>query len=154
MNEHNLPVTRRNEERPFAALRERMDRIFDDFAFGFPTFAGGGSNEFLPRAELKETDKELAVSLELPGVDKDNFEVTVQERTVSISGEKSHSDEKRDGDIYRSERSYGSFSRSFTAPFPIDADKVHARFDNGVLKVTIQKPDGYSAKARQIEIQH
>lgn len=136
---------------PIGSLRKQIDQIFDDFNRGasLPTLFGG---EFMPSTELKDTDKETVVSVELPGVDQKDVNISVSDRTIEISGEKKSEVEHKNDGGYRSERSYGSFSRSFTLPYAIDASKVDARFDKGVLTVKIAKPAEAQTQTKHIPI--
>lgn len=145
------PVPANKQVWPFSTLRDRMERIFDDFARDLRPFT---ALDFFPDAELSEAGDRLTLALELPGIDPKDVELSVQDRTITISGEKKQNGEAKDGEVYRSERSYGAFVRSFTAPFPVDADAVEANFDKGVLTIAVPKPAGYTGRPRQIEIKH
>jgi HSP20 family protein len=138
---------------PFAAFRRRMDRFFDEFARDFPS-PGGLSTEFLPGAELSESKDALSLRLELPGIEEKDVKISAEDRTITVSGEKRQSSEAGNGGRFESEFSYGAFSRTFATPFPVDADKVDARFANGVLTITIPKPADYAGRQRQISIKH
>lgn len=131
------------------SLRNEIDRVFSDFPIAWFDRQGA----VLPQMDVSETEKEVAVSIELPGVDQKEVDLSVTDQVLTVSGEKKSETEKKDGGTYRSERHYGSFSRSLTLPFKIDPDTVNATFDKGVLKVTIQKPAEYKTKAQKIEIQ-
>ena len=99
---------------PIGSLRTQIDQIFDDFNHGISVPAMFGGTEFMQSTELKDTDKETVISVELPGVDQKDVSISVNERTIEISGEKKSEVEDKNGDGYRSERSYGAFTRSFT----------------------------------------
>jgi HSP20 family protein len=148
MNEMTTPTLA-----PFAALRSRIDRLFDEMTRDFPS-PSFRATEFLPEAELSETDQAFNLKLELPGIDEKDIKITTEDRTITISGEKRKSREGGNGGRFESEFSYGAFSRSFTAPFAIDPEKVEARFLNGVLTITMTKPADYAGKQRQIQIRH
>src|SRR5690606_7161427 len=107
-----------------------------------------------PSLDMHEADGKIMISAELPGVDERDIEISVHEDMLTISGEKKSEFEDREGDAYRSERSYGRFSRTLRLPFQVDADKVEARYDKGVLKLTIEKPAGAMEQAKKIPIQH
>lgn len=154
-----LPVTQgsRNMMSPFDMLQDRIDRIFDDFSTGFrmmPSVFGNGDLDLTPSLDLHETDKAMFVDAELPGVDEKDIDISVADDMLTISGEKKSEFERKEGDRYRFERSFGRFSRSVTLPFKIDADKVEAKFDRGVLKLTIPKPAGAQQQMRKIAIKH
>lgn len=153
-----LPATQgnRNLTNPFDVLQDRIDRMFEDFTTGFrlPSVFGNGDFGLNPSLDLHETDKQVMVSAELPGVDEKDIDISVADDMLTISGEKKSEFEHREGDRYRSERSYGKFSRSVTLPFKINPDKVEARFDKGVLKLTIPKPAEALQQMRKIPIKH
>jgi HSP20 family protein len=135
---------------PIAALRREMDRLFENFAPRFLEF--NGQEALLPDTDFAETDKEIVVTAELPGVDPKDVEISLQNNVLTIRGEKrSQRDEKKEHYQF-AERSYGSFERAMTVPDGIDAAKVEAKFDKGVLKVTLPKPPELQAKRQKIEI--
>jgi HSP20 family protein len=124
-----------------------MDRLFDDFFsnFGLTPFNEGwrefseGWREFSPSVDISENDKEIKVSAELPGLDDDDIQVTLDRDLLTISGEKKEEKEDKRQNYYRLERSYGSFRRSLRLPAEVEADKIEATFKNGVLKITLPK---------------
>lgn len=140
---------------PFASLRKQMDELFDDFsATGRAVRPFGGG--FAPRIDVSETDKELRVTAELPGVEQKDIEVVLVGDTLTIKGEKrTESEEKKDEKgrmFHRVERTYGAFQRAIALPFEADTDKVDAKFRDGVLTVTVQKPAEVLKQTRKIEI--
>jgi HSP20 family protein len=136
---------------PIAALRREMDRLFETFAPRMD-FGAWGEGRFLPDSDYAETDKEIVVTAELPGVDLKDVEVSLQNNLLTIRGEKrSQRDEKKEHYQF-AERAYGSFERTITVPEGIDASKVDAKFDKGVLKVTLPKPAELQGKRQRIEI--
>lgn len=138
---------------PFASLQRQMNRLFDDAFAGYAPLARAGSGATLaPSIDVKETDKAIEVEAELPGVDEKDVQVTLEDGVLTIKGEKKAEKEESKKGYYMSERSYGSFLRSFELPAGIDADKVNATFTKGVLKVTLPKPAEAQAKAKKIEI--
>lgn len=132
-----------------AAFRRQFDRLFDDFSVPMLRF---GNGDLLPEMDYAETDKDIVVTAELPGVDAKDVEISLSDRTLSIRGEKKSERDEKDADYRLTERSYGSFERTMSVPDGIDADKVSAAFDKGVLKVTLPKSEAMRAKSRKIEI--
>lgn len=142
-------------EEPFLELRKATDRLFDEFfrSFKWPLtewrpswhlrLAPFGSD--WPLVDMDENDEEIRITAELPGVDRENIEVSVTDDRVTIRGEKKGQQEKRERGHYRMERSYGSFQRSFELPCEVEPDRVDASFKDGVLTVTLPK----SASARE-----
>lgn len=103
-----------------------------------------------PSVDVFEDDDNVVVKAELPGVNKDDLDVNVEENTITISGEKKKEEKKEEKDYYRIERSYGSFKRSFSLPAEVESAKAKARFKDGVLEVTIPKSE--KAKKKQIKV--
>jgi HSP20 family protein len=131
------------EEHPFLTLQREMNRLFDDFFGGralepFSTF-GQGWDAFSPQVDVVETDKEIRVSAELPGLNDKDVEVSLSHDMLTISGEKKQEKQERGRDYYRAERSYGSFRRSIPLPAEVDTNKVDAVFSKGVLTITLPK---------------
>ena len=165
-NQQNLPSTRSSEGRsllaPFDELHDRIDRIFNDFSrgFGMPDLLGNGGRmgqfmgggQLMPSMEMHEADGKVMISAELPGVDEKDVDISVKDDMLTISGEKKSEKEFKEGEGYRTERSYGSFSRSVSLPFHIDPDAVEARFERGVLKLTIPKPPEAQQQVKKIQI--
>ena len=135
---------------PLASLRREMDRLFDDFRRGWPEAGEGGV--MTPRVDVSETDTELKVEAELPGVAEKDVEVTLRDGGLTIKGEKRHEKEEKGKSYYLAERSYGSFTRTIPLPFEADPDTVEARFAKGVLTVTVPKPPEAKAKTKKIEV--
>jgi HSP20 family protein len=137
---------------PFSALRREMDRVVDSFGreFGWP--AAGQPGAAAPSIDVSETDSEIKVEAELPGVDQKDVEVIVADNLLTIKGEKKAEKEEKKKDYHLIERSYGGFARSITLPFVAEPDKAKASFKNGVLTVTLPKPPEMKAKARKIAI--
>ena len=148
------------------AIHNQIDRIFNDFGSGFgfsKSFwdegirmpAVWGEGKVVPSLEMHDTNGKLTITAELPGVDEKEIDVSVDDQMLTISGEKKSEVEHKDGDRYRTERSYGKFSRSISLPFAIDPDKVEARFEKGVLKLTIEKPaHAQQKRVKKIAIRH
>jgi HSP20 family protein len=138
---------------PFGTLQREINRLFDDAFRGFGVPAFGEESPLLrPAVDVKETDRALEVSVELPGIDEKDIEVTVSDGTLTIRAEKKAERESEEADYHLMERSYGSFCRSLALPFAVDQDKVTAVFDKGVLKLALPKPPEMAAKVRKVEI--
>jgi HSP20 family protein len=159
MQPRNLPAARgngRNMMAPFDMFQDRIDRMFDEFATGssMPRMMAGDGFGLTPSLEMREEDGRVMINAELPGVDEKDIDISADDDVLTISGEKrSEFEDKQDGH-YRSERSFGRFSRSVRLPFVIDPDKVDARFDKGVLKLMVERPPEAAQHTRRIEIRH
>lgn len=151
-----MPV-RRDDEHPFFGLRREMDRIFEDFFQGFASIGpfAGRSGEFAPRLDVTETEKELRIKAELPGMDEKDVEVTLTQDVLTIRGVKKEEQEEKNGNYYRMERSFGSFTRSVPLPAEVDREKVAASFKKGVLTITLPKTarDAEGSKKIRVESQ-
>jgi HSP20 family protein len=137
---------------PFGSLRRDMERLFEDFSrdFGWgPPAAGGG---MAPRVDVSETDSEIKIEAELPGVDEKDVEVILSDGRLTIKGEKKQEKEEKKKDYHTVERSYGSFARSIALPYEADPGKIKATFAKGVLNVTVPKPPEVKAKEKKITI--
>lgn len=125
---------------PFSLLRrmtEEMDRAFHDF--GLNPGAGSGIG-WAPAIEVSERDGQYKVRAELPGLSPDDVKVEVSNRTLTIQGERSEEREQTDKNVYRSERQYGAFYRTVPLPEGADVEHANAKFDNGLLEVSVPVP--------------
>jgi HSP20 family protein len=135
---------------------KEMEDMQKRFASLMPSLTGNGETETLtiaewsPSVDISEDDKEYAVKAELPDVKKEDVKVNVENGVLTITGERKFEKEEKTKKYHRIERSYGNFTRSFTLPEGVKADKVSAEFKDGVLNVRIPKDE--SAKPKAIEI--
>ncbi len=107
--------------------------------------------EFAPLTDVAETDEAYTVSIDLPGLKKEDIKIEVTDNVLNVSGERKNESQFSDGQIHRLERSYGSFKRSFALPKAVSADDIEAHYENGVLNVKL--PKSKIAQSRKIEIQ-
>ncbi|WP_299754143.1 Hsp20/alpha crystallin family protein [uncultured Boseongicola sp.] len=137
---------------PFGALRKQIDSLIDDFDTGMLSKTDG----FAVRSNLSETDKEICITAELPGIEMKDIDVEVTGNRISLKGEKKSENEEKGEEegreFHRIERHSGSFFRSMTLPFDIDPDKVDAAVKSGVLTVTIPKPPEAVTKVKKVEV--
>jgi len=136
-----------------AAPTGDFDRLFGDLWSGFGRGAMvAPASRFVPRIDASETDEAYRVTAELPGLEKDDFSVMLDEDVLTIKGEKrSTHDEEVDG-VRHVESGHGSFERRFRFPKPIAVDAVDAVYENGVLTVTLPKPEEDRPQARTIPV--
>lgn len=130
---------------PLRALR-RTDDVFEDFFRDL--FRGGDAVQ--PPAEVAESDHEVTVKMVIPGVPKDQLQITVQDDVVSVRGEMKRESEEKKKSFYRQEIRYGAFQRSVPLPCDVDPAKATATLEHGVLTVTLPKAE--EQKARQVKI--
>jgi HSP20 family protein len=137
---------------PLFSLHRDVNRLFDDVfrGFGVPAFGGFDRGAAWPHVELGETDKEIRVTAELPGLDEKDVDISIEEGALTIRGEKRA--EVDDKDRGYSERSYGRFERRIGLPRGIERDKAGATFKNGVLTVTLPRSEVPDDNRRRIPI--
>jgi HSP20 family protein len=147
-------VYRDLEQSPFLSLHREVNRLFDDAfrGFGLPSefgrFPSLGSG--WPNVEIADSDKELRVIAEVPGLDEKDIELLLEDGALTLRGEKKSETEDRGRQF--SERFYGRFERRIGLGSEIDQDKVNASFKNGVLTVTLPKTERAQSKAKRIAI--
>ncbi len=139
-----------NNFRGLSELQRDMDRMFD--AFLTPHRGEGElTSAFQPATDLDETEDHYEVSMDLPGIPKDSVKIELHNGTLTVSGERKYENKGKDKEGGRFiERSYGHFRREFSLPKTVDADRVEAEFNDGVLKIFIPKTE--VAKPKQIKI--
>lgn len=140
------------QSHPLLSLHREVNRLFDDVfrGFGVPSFVGFERGRSWPHVELSETDDEMRITAELPGLDEKDVELTVEEGVLTLRGEKRA--EVDDKDRGYSERSYGRFERRIALPRGIAREHVGATFRNGVLTVTLPKTEAANENVRRIPI--
>ena len=153
----NLP-TRQEEADPFRDFQRQMNRLFDDFFGETPLAERGREPEwapaaFLPRVDVSETDAEVKVSAELPGMDEKDVSVELQDDVLVLRGEKKREQEEKGKNWYRREQSYGAFRRAIELPAGVDAGQAKAQFKKGVLTFTAPKRAEEQAQRKAIPIQ-
>lgn len=143
-----------------ASLRDEMDHLFDSLSrsFGFPELRMP-SIELPSRAgiadvrfEVSESDKAVEVTAEAPGLETEDFEITLSEGMLTVKGQKRDEREQKGKDFYVSERRYGSFSRSFRVPESVNEDRVSAKFDKGVLSIHLPKRANPKRASKSIQV--
>ena len=144
-----MAIARYNRGNDFDFLRREMTRLFDDLR---PRGDNGSTESavWAPRADLSETDEAYVIAVDLPGVSREDLDITIEDGTLKISGERSLNEEHQSGQFYRIERSYGQFFRSFSFGANVDADNIEAQFDDGVLTIRVGKAE--ERKPRRIEV--
>lgn len=148
---------RQQAENRLLDLRSQIDRLFDDFYsgnFSLSSFLRDyeGMGDFSPRMDLEESEKEITISAELPGLKPEDVDISLENNTLTISGEKRVEKEDQGKRYYRVERSYGSFSRRIPLPAEVEEDRIDASLKDGLLKVTLPKSKEAQAKSRRIPI--
>ena len=152
-----LPV-RREEADPFRDFQRQMNRLFDEFFGEAPLAERERGPEwapaaFTPRVDVSETDAEVKVSAELPGMDEKDISVELQDDVLVLRGEKKSEQEEKGKNWFRREQSYGSFHRAVELPAGVDASKAKAQFKKGVLTFTAPKRPEEQARRKTVPIQ-
>lgn len=137
-------------------IREEMNRLFDDVFSSLPFTEkrrGLLEGEWLPSVDVAETDENVVVTAELPGVSQDDVDITIVNDVLTLKGEKKEEKEIKKENYHRIERSYGSFQRSVSLPTGVKADQAKATYKNGVLHVTIPKVEEAKPKTIKINVE-
>jgi HSP20 family protein len=141
----------------FDAMRSDLDRVFERFERGWPSFAGlmprsGDGRPLAAQLDVREEDDKIIVEADLPGVDEKDVAVTFAGGVLTIKGERRSEREEKKDDYHIAERSFGRFERALRLPDGIDEGAIEANFDKGVLKIVAPKrPEAMKAE-RKIEI--
>jgi HSP20 family protein len=128
----------------------RLNALLDEALTGWPVGNGVSTSAWLPSVDVFEDKESLKIVAELPGLKPEDVKITLENSTLTLRGEKKQVAEEKTERVHRYERSYGSFERSFSLPNTVDADKVAASFENGVLTITLPKAE--KAKPREIAV--
>jgi HSP20 family protein len=139
--------------REFETLSERMRRWADFPPFGATLFRApliAETTEWLPAVELVEKDGEFVLTAEIPGMAREDVDVTVEDNVLTLKGEKKFERDEEKEEMHIREREYGAFTRAFTLPRNVDAAKIRAEYRDGIVEIHL--PKGPEAKGRQIEI--
>jgi HSP20 family protein len=142
------------EWRPFreiSRLRREMDRLWDDYFGSGRRGLQPMTTEFAPAVDVKETDTQVVVKAEVPGIEAKDINISVTGDVLTIKGEKKSEREEKEENYHVVERSYGSFSRSLGLPAAVDLDNIEASYDKGVLTVTCPKKEEVKPKAIEIK---
>ena len=129
--------------------RDWFDRFFEDFTM--PSVFSEGTG-FSPAFDVSETDDQLTVKAELPGIAEKDIDISISDGILTVKGEKKHEKEEENARYHTVERRYGSFSRTMRLPDDVDTERVDATFKDGILKLTLPKIE--ASKPRKIEIKN
>ncbi len=144
-----MAVVRWEPLRELAALQNEMSRWMNTMAGGTPG-DGGSTSTWLPPVDAWETERELVLSFDLPGIAEDKISVELEDNVLTVSGERERDQEETGDRFYRYERRFGTFSRSVTLPQGVDEDAIQADYRNGVLEIRVPKPE--EQKPRRIQV--
>jgi HSP20 family protein len=134
-----------------STFEQRVSRLFNDALAGWDwPYRESTVASWTPPVDIFEEANEIRILAELPGVSPDDVKISVENNVLTVHGTKHQATEEKSDRVHRYERSYGAFERSFTLPATVDAEKIKARYEHGVLTVTLPKAE--KAKPRQIEV--
>jgi HSP20 family protein len=120
-----------------------IDRFFSDSM----ARSGGSSYSFVPKVDIIENEKAYELSVAVPGLSKEDFKIDLNDNFLTVSGERKFSKEKNENNLHVVETQYGNFSRSFSLPENVDANKITATYTNGILEITVPKDEKKVLKA-------
>ena len=155
VNENLLEVRSKNStiwdemQRMHNQMNSMMESFFESPSFRSPFWA---QNVSRPRADTWETEKEVHAEIELPGMDKNDIRLNLSEGALEVRADKKSESKEEKKDFYRMERSSSHFYRSFSLPRNIDVTKANAKYENGVLRISIPKTKQVNVKSRVLEI--
>ena len=151
-------LARRQDVDPFRSFQREMNRLFDDFFNDAPLAMRTGGEGlatagFSPRVDVSETDKDVTVSAELPGLDEKDITVEMADTSLTIRGEKKEEKEEKGKNWYTREQTYGSFHRVIPLPASVEGGKASARFKKGVLSITVPKKAQALSQRKSVKIE-
>ena len=120
-----------------------IDRFFNDSL----ARTGGSSYSFVPKVDILENDNAYEINVAVPGLNKEDFKIDLNDNFLTVSGERKFSKEKKENNLHVVETQYGNFSRSFSIPENVDASKIQAKYNNGILEITVPKDEKKTLKA-------
>ena len=130
-----------------ATLRDEFDRLFD---FSWPSRDTGLLGGWSPALDVYDTKENLVVTVEVPGMKKEDIEISLHDGLLTVSGERKDLREQTEGQAFRSERYFGKFQRSLSLPSAVDGNKVKANYKDGILSIHLSKAE--EAKPKQISV--
>ena len=145
-----MAIIRFNSFRDALALQNRVNSLFQDFCRGQGEADTLTTAAFVPQVDVYEDEHKVVLKLEVPGMKQDDFDIRVENNTLTVRGERKFEKEEKKENFHRIERRYGSFYRAFTVPTTISTENVKASYDAGVLKIELEKRA--EAKPKQIKV--
>lgn len=137
---------------PWNPFRE-MDSFISDKNNFMQRMPFGFNRTIGPKIDVYQTETDVVVKAEIPGVSKEDLNIYIDDNSIRLSGETKRDEEFKDDNIYRSERYYGSFSRTVPLPIEVKSDKAKAEYKDGILKITVPKAEPGKIKGRRLDIQ-
>ncbi|MBI1852223.1 MAG: Hsp20/alpha crystallin family protein [Planctomycetes bacterium] len=148
----NLIPRKRGNGSELASLQTSVNRLFNEFFTGIDMPLAEKFGEWAPALDLAETDTEILVKTEIPGIDPKDMDVSIAGEVLTVKGEKKSEVEEKGKTWHRTERNYGAFQRSINLPCPVYADRVKAEYKNGVLSIMIPKREEARPKPIKVNV--
>ena len=145
-----MAVVRWSPLTELASLQNDMARMADTFFGARP--GNGGSSSWLPAVDVTETDEELVLSFDLPGLKEDEIAIELEDNVLTVSGQRERKHERKGDNYFRWERRFGQFARSIALPAGVSENEINATYENGVLEVHVPKPEEHKPKKIQIGV--
>ena len=145
-----MAVVRWDPFRDLSMLQDRMNRLFDDAGRTWRNDEPAATTSWSPAVDIFETEGEIVVKAELPGMDRKDITLHLENNVLTLKGERRFEKDTKDENYHRIERSYGVFSRSFSIPATVDEEKIRADYKDGVLNIVLPKKE--QARPKQIKI--
>ncbi|HWX94019.1 MAG TPA: Hsp20/alpha crystallin family protein [Terriglobales bacterium] len=143
-------ITRWDPFREFSTLQDRMNRLFRESYGPEGREEALATTRFAPPVDVYEDEHNVTLKIEVPGIDEKDIDVRIENNVLTVHGERKFEKEEKEENFRRVERQYGSFTRTFTLPTTVDAEKVSAHYDKGILKIAL--PKKAEAKPKQIKV--
>lgn len=143
-------IARWDPFREFSTLQDRMNRLFRESYGPEGRDESLTTSQFAPPVDVYEDEHNVVLKVEVPGIDEKNIDVQVENNVLTVHGERKVEKEEKEENFRRIERQYGSFTRTFTLPSTVDAERIQADYDKGVLKIVL--PKKAEAKPKQIKV--
>jgi HSP20 family protein len=148
-----MAIVRWRPFRDMMSIQDEMNKLFDDF-LGRPLMRTEWSEGvWNPSVDISETKDNVVIKAEMPGLNKEDFKISMQDNMLTLIGEKKQEKKEKETNYHRVERSYGAFSRSFALPTSVKSDKIKATYKDGVLSITLPKTEEVKPKEIPISIE-
>ena len=146
-----MAITRWDNVRDFVAAQQRFNSLFHEINQGQPEKDSTATASFAPLTDVYEDEQKVVLKLEVPGMKREDLDIQIENKTLTIRGERKFETEEKQENFRRIERRYGSFFRAFTLPGTLDTEQIKAGYDAGVLRIELQKRA--EAKPKQVKVE-
>lgn len=144
-----MTITRWDPFREINSLQSTLNRVFQDYGRGSDELVTGGT--FVPPVDIYEDQNGITLKMEVPGISQQDINISLENNTLTVSGERKFQKNEKEENFHRIERRYGAFTRSFSLPNTVDTEKVNANYEHGILSIQLAKRA--EAKPKQIKVE-